>query len=441
MSSVDCQTTSPSPGGFAIVAPAGFGKTEYIADHACGQDKATLVLTHTNAGVDALKRRLSQREVKAGYRVTTIAAWCEAWVKAYPYLTSYDSYSSEKDTNTDAYFKRLYVEMRLLCAKTWFRRTLQVSYGSVVVDEYQDCTVTQHEMFLGLSEFLPLVVLGDPLQGVLYWVKNDPIVDWRNLTLPIYPLESQPWRWINAGRPELGDYISSIRNDLMPALNGIDVNISLNRNCANVSIIAPDALNSMQRWDGCGTVAYVTNIQQVQYAFSQRHINFQANENVDNREAVEVCAAFDGCTGIALGQAVLKFAGKCFTRISTELKSYITRLDKGSFDFSKIRKHPAVGAALCAIEESSSPDAILSVLNAIKREREFRLYRGVYFGEVCRALKVASSEGINVTEALNVIRAQGRSYEVRTPYRLLSSRTVLSKGLEYDTAVVSEMLV
>jgi hypothetical protein len=34
------------------------------------------------------------------------------------------------------------------------------------VDEYQDCSLDQHELICLLSEILPCRILGDPLQGI-----------------------------------------------------------------------------------------------------------------------------------------------------------------------------------------------------------------------------------------------------------------------------------
>ena len=72
------------PQSFSVVAPAGHGKTEMITElvsHSCGR---TLLLTHTNAGVDALEKRLRKRSVPSSlYRIATIASFCGSWCKAY----------------------------------------------------------------------------------------------------------------------------------------------------------------------------------------------------------------------------------------------------------------------------------------------------------------------------------------------------------------------
>lgn len=437
MVSARSQCQRPPRDSYAIILPAGFGKTEYIVDYACKQQRCTLILTHTNAGVFALRNRLTDKEIDSGFRVLTIAAWCESWVSAYPALTQYSSFCDSKENEPDAYFKRLYEGMLYLSARSWFRKTMQASYGSIVVDEYQDCTKGQHALFLEMTKFMKLVVLGDPLQGIFYWIKDDSLVDWNQLSLPVRELDSKPWRWINAGCPELGKYISDIRTDLLPVLNGHPVQVPLDRACPNVLIVSQEKIGRAQHWNDYGTVVYITSVKNVQYAFSKRHIRFQSNEPVDNKEAASACFAFDHKAGAKLALAILDFASLCFTNTSQQLKSYRSRLEKGSFDFGRIRKHPEIGLALKQINLDASYRNTAALLDAIKEDGSFRLHRGILYSEVRRALRMATVEGSSASEALKAIRSQHKSFEeISPPYRLLSSRTVLSKGLEYDTAIV-----
>lgn len=48
----------------SVVAPAGYGKTETIADIVAGSTGRFLLLTHTLVGVDALKARLKKKGVR-----------------------------------------------------------------------------------------------------------------------------------------------------------------------------------------------------------------------------------------------------------------------------------------------------------------------------------------------------------------------------------------
>ena len=70
-----------------IVAPAGCGKTQLIANaltrHTDG--KPILILTHTNAGVGALRQRLTRAGVKpSAYRLSTIDGWSMRLVSTFP---------------------------------------------------------------------------------------------------------------------------------------------------------------------------------------------------------------------------------------------------------------------------------------------------------------------------------------------------------------------
>jgi len=71
-----------------VLAAAGCGKTELIAKSVARSSGRQLVLTHTNAGVEAILRRLrhwgvgSQRAA-----VDTLDGWCLKYVSSYPALS------------------------------------------------------------------------------------------------------------------------------------------------------------------------------------------------------------------------------------------------------------------------------------------------------------------------------------------------------------------
>lgn len=75
----------------AIIAPAGHGKTEMIADIVSHSSGKQLLLTHTNAGVDAIEKRMQRRRIsKEKYTVTTIAAFCIKWCISYDSTSNFD---------------------------------------------------------------------------------------------------------------------------------------------------------------------------------------------------------------------------------------------------------------------------------------------------------------------------------------------------------------
>ena len=69
-----------------VESPAGCGKTEAIVRTVgtyCADPQ--LILTHTHAGVDALRQRFRKHQVPTNrYHVDTIAGWAWGWVRKYP---------------------------------------------------------------------------------------------------------------------------------------------------------------------------------------------------------------------------------------------------------------------------------------------------------------------------------------------------------------------
>ena len=69
----------------SIIAAAGCGKTEQIANAALLCSGRRLILTHTHAGVDVLRKRLGKLGVPRNkYRLETIAGWCLRYASSFP---------------------------------------------------------------------------------------------------------------------------------------------------------------------------------------------------------------------------------------------------------------------------------------------------------------------------------------------------------------------
>ena len=76
-----------------VIAPAGCGKTQLIVEALlCNKsDKPILVLTHTNAGVAALRQRLAKEKLPTGsYKLATIDGWALRLVSTFPERSGYD---------------------------------------------------------------------------------------------------------------------------------------------------------------------------------------------------------------------------------------------------------------------------------------------------------------------------------------------------------------
>ena len=73
----------------SVELPAGAGKTHLLAEitrQIVGADGRVIVLTHTNAGVQAIQTRLKKFELTSGVRVATLTSFAFLLARAYPVI-------------------------------------------------------------------------------------------------------------------------------------------------------------------------------------------------------------------------------------------------------------------------------------------------------------------------------------------------------------------
>lgn len=210
----------------AVTAPAGCGKTYLIADALKRHQaqKPILVLTHTNAGVAALRGRLDGFGVPATrYRLATLDGWAIRLASTFPMRSKIDP-AALLLAHPGSNYPSIRNAATSLLVDGHVADVLAASYARVIVDEYQDCSERQHVMVAWLAQTLPACVLGDPMQAI-FGFGGDNLPDWDTEVLTYFPLTAElatPWRWINAGAPELGDWLLQARS-LLLAGNQVDV--------------------------------------------------------------------------------------------------------------------------------------------------------------------------------------------------------------------------
>ena len=141
-----------------VTAPAGCGKTHLIAEsltrHGDGK-KPILILTHTNAGVAALRGRLDRAGVRPlAYRLLTIDGWAMRLVSMFPQRAAHDQ-SLLDLTNPATDYPNIRVAAARLLKAGHINDVLSASYARLIVDEYQDCSVRQHALVGFASNSLP----------------------------------------------------------------------------------------------------------------------------------------------------------------------------------------------------------------------------------------------------------------------------------------------
>lgn len=199
-----------------VTAPAGCGKTHLIADALTrhSEPKPILVLTHTNAGVAALRSRLDRFGVPARrYRLSTIDGWSMRLARTFPARSGIDP-AALNLTNGRDYASISDAAGRLLEAGH-ISDVLAATYDRMIVDEYQDCSRRQHVIVYHAARSLRTVLLGDPMQAIFDF--GDSLADWHGEVCAHFPLVGHmntPHRWIQAGEEAFGRWLFQIRDQL-----------------------------------------------------------------------------------------------------------------------------------------------------------------------------------------------------------------------------------
>ena len=430
------------PTRLAFIAPAGYGKTQSVCKLVEGHSGRALVLTHTRAGVKALLERFQAHAVPPSrYAIQTIAGFCEAWAKSYPWVSGYTEISSMKSSDQNGYYRQLYGLSVPLLSMEFAQAVMRQSYELVIVDEYQDCITTQAALVEAAAGGLDLIVLGDPLQAIFYWEEDD-IVDWSSLTYEVRGLDDdKPWRWIKHGAPELGETIAAIREKLLPALSGDVVTVPIPWKRGVIDRIAPDDLKYPYKLNlgPDEETLFLASYEGKQLDFAKRHPGFQVNEKIERDHLRKHAAAICASDGRAMCLAVFAFADSCMTGVKSGFKSHIKQLDKIEPSFSRITKHAQVGEWLTGIldgrDRYANAARILGYCASDKTGT--RVYRKHCLRDMTRLLEAAARDGRSLVELLDDEElCPVSSLEREGKYRLMSSRPVLSKGLECDHAII-----
>ncbi len=419
----------------AIVAPAGHGKTEMITELVEKLPGKKLVLTHTNAGVSVLKQRINKKRISQDrYCLLTISSFCMKWCGSYPVTARIDPRVRISDK---PFFNAQYCGTEQIFTHSWARSVLAKTYSCVIVDEYQDCMVEQHRIFVEINRTVPVYVLGDPLQSIFGWAGKP--VSWNNLPFERVFVETMPHRWEKTNA-DLGAYLTAVRETLMPALEGKKVRLSTVPNGSFIKRIPPSAtlgIELIREMNQYESALYLTKWPRAQCAFSKQTGGiFQNDEPQNMAELYDYAQRLDTEDGSIKAKAVFSFIEECATRINAELGSYKKHINNGDHNFTQIKKHPEFGERMLRLYENNCYDDILSVLNWIKFHSLFKVCRKELFNELIRSVRHARDKGITIYEAAQQIRTVSIYHSQYAGFKKLSSRVVLSKGLEFECVVI-----
>jgi DNA helicase-2/ATP-dependent DNA helicase PcrA len=428
-----------------VAAPAGCGKTHLIAQSLTRHSdakKPVLILTHTNAGVVALRGRLDRAGVRpTAYRLFTIDGWAMRLVSMFPKRAAHDqSLLNLVHPATD--YPNIRVAAARLLRAGHVNDVLSASYAQLIVDEYQDCSVRQHALIGFASNSLPTSVLGDPMQAIFGFGMDD-LANWDDTVCKHFPLAGElatPWRWINAGAEALGEWLLDVRGKLLrgepidlrdapPEVTWMELDGTEDRKrqLSAARVIAPGR-------NGSVLIIGDSKSPDNQRQFASQTPGAVTVEAVDLRDLVAFARRFNVSAPDAL-QQLAQFAQSVMTNVgAADLVQRIQALDRGrarkaGTDLEK--------AALRFLAAPSYPGAV-ELLVEIGKEGGVRTHRPSVLRACIKALQLChGTEGLTFADAAIRMREQNRLIGRPLPKRAVGS-TLLLKGLEAEVAVVLE---
>lgn len=419
----------------AMKAPAGCGKTQVIATAVAKYGGSReLVLTHTHAGVDALRQRLIGLGASASrYHIDTIAGWSLRLALSFPATTNLPSDQPRENEE----YRAAYAGAARLARLSPIQGILRASYSGVYVDEYQDCTVGQHQLVTALSEVLPCRVVGDPLQGIFGFGDNQ-VVDWDRDVQRSFrelPGPTEPWRWTRTN-PELGAWLQEVRGKLETEqeIDLRDAPVQWVDGSGNQQKVAGNVCMQSARTDR-ETVIVIRSWPKQCYDLARRlKGRFSCVEPIDTDDLYLTAAGLGTSEGFGRALIVLEFGAKCMTQVSSKLRTIREALEEGRVP--KVRSHTEQLEALLAVAQEDGLAAVEGALDAMKRVPGAIVYRRELLRELKRTVRAyVAGEAEDVEEAAWAIRNRTRQLGRILP-RFAVGTTLLVKGLEFDHVVI-----
>lgn len=407
----------------SVVAPAGHGKTELLA-RAAAQGQRTLILTHTHAGVHAIGARIKRMGIaKDSITIDTIASWASRYAYAFPKLAGHPPRNPK-----GAEWNQVYQGALNVLSSPVTQRIVQASYDRAFIDEYQDCESYQHAIAVMLARIIPVLVFGDPMQGIFEFVETK--INWGERVIPDFPVASElvvPHRW-STSNPSLGKWIADTRNRLL-AGQPIDL-----RQGPITYLPADNAFDMGLFFDGFdnreGSTAAI-------------HCRRKICDNL----ASATRGAFQAIEEIAAAR-LMTFAGQWDDSQTNRQKAEaLWSLLGDSMHRNLAQLTPPDNLYEIDARRQASWDVLMSTGSAhsggdvISHERGHplsRVFRGELLNDAKRALiELAFGRSESLTQACQHAR-QRLSHTGRPPVKRVVSTPLLLKGLEFDHVLIPD---
>ncbi len=422
--------------------PAGTGKTHLLAASAAvaaAGESRSLILTHTNAGVDAIRKRLREFGVPASLaRVDTITSWAFALVRSYSVIAEVAVSDIPDWALSDSYI----AGATKVAEAEAIIDVLKVSFDYLLVDEYQDCTLVLHEFVLALAAAIPRTVLfGDRLQAIFTFA--GPMATWDGHVLPGFPareLEVEPHRW-RGYNAELGQWLLDIRPELT---HGRTFDFADHRvpGLQFVPGSGPTALSAVAHSfrDFDETVVLLDKWpDDVARHASRLGGSYSVMEDISGNFMCAQLQTLPAEGDHLLAQWLARFAKECTVGLAGIDSTILAKLGQNESitHYARPGIEPVV-AALDQLRLNPTYVQLAVTARAVAQTRGPRVYRWEAWNDTREAIAMTAENGgpavDNLARVRDRLRRAGRARHTR-----IASRTLLVKGLEYDHVIVADL--
>lgn len=445
-----------------LLAPAGHGKTTAVADCLlqCPEKSCQLILTHTHAGIASLRKKFQQKKIPSSkYQLETITGFAQRYVLGF--LGS----SILLDNMGGIDFYKAIEKCRILMQSKLVQNVIQASYDGVFVDEYQDCTIDQHEMIMELAYNLPLHLLGDPLQGIFSFESN-PLVDFdRDLGLfTRFECLCYPWRWHDSN-PELGKEILQFRKHLEKH-EAIVLQHNPNIGIHVITLSEDEQENfrtfaSLLNHHDCDSLLVICPSYRETDKYGRSVIKGNINERIAIKQRIDygnrmtIIDAIDSDDDFSCARKIDAFVEQCITkrkikRIAyfydilatmrlnmSEVKKWIDK--KGNRFISRKKENAFYSAELLDkylnFESSPTLESLDDLIAFVVSLPGIKQYHRELCSLINKSFHIAHTNNMSLLDAMKQIKDRIRHQGRRIQGRIIGT-TLLTKGLEFDTVIV-----
>lgn len=412
-------------GNAAVVAPAGHGKTELIANIAALGHRA-LILTHTHAGVHAIRARLKRLGIPhARVAVDTIAGWSMRYAHAFPGVAQPPAGMPQ-----GAQWDQLYRGATLALEIKAVREVIAASYDRILIDEYQDCGGLQHRLAITLSSIVPTLIFGDPMQGIFEFAGAT--LSWEGEIHQSFPFAGTletPHRWTKNNH-ELGGWVAETRMKLM---RGEAINLADSRITYRESGDLFDMGTLFEGIEGKeGSFAAIYCNKGLCYKLAKAASGgYQAIEEVAANRLCEFATAWDRTNEVAGRlRSITTLIDDCFNKK--------TNIESEAVDSEDVAVQQALRDLVPGLGNGNGAEAAVQIFALSRKRPRWKLFRNELWRDAERAAgEVFAGRAETMAAATNSVRQRVNNSGRKLPKRTVSTPLLL-KGLEFDHVVIPD---